>query len=636
VTALSPLASLIAALQIPLTGASVAAEAAPLPFLDVFGGLMAKGEPGSEAEPQPEADLRSQTGPEGKPAPAPPKPKKAQDSGEPIATAQVMPTPEIVPMPQVVPVLPVSPVLAVAPAASVTAPAPAAESAPPPADPVEIGGPDHSRESTAPAAPVKELPQTQLAAVPEQADVKATTSNDTFQRALKESKQSSRPPAPDRPVRMEALEPPRPETPRSETQLPPPMSQDDEPVVPTVTASIPAAALPVPNPAAPKDRGPETETSPKPRAAPQAEQPKMRQQNMLSYAAPMPAPEMPGTKETSNTTLPAPPEPTRSKDVETGPPKVREVTERTAPPVAETKGDTDAEVRRPIPLAFAAKLVPAADPAHPESGPPLNIEPNTESKPKPKVEAKAVPDRETFEPAATDEPAPQRTVKAETADMPDHRKAAPADAPRARTASNTDSRQDRQVETPDPPPARDAVQDARAILPNISHDTAPASSRSTTEADRTQAPPRTVMSGEVARPAQPPAAVRDIRLELSGGEQRVEVRLMERGGEVHVAVRTPDTQLAGALRENLPSLSARLEQTGMRTESWHGGTDAAAERRTEAAQSSRGESGDTQERSNSQGREQRDDNPRRSRETEGQPHRRAKGTSFSWFMPSHT
>jgi hypothetical protein len=117
----------------------------------------------------------------------------------------------------------------------------------------------------------------------------------------------------------------------------------------------------------------------------------------------------------------------------------------------------------------------------------------------------------------------------------------------------------------------------------------------------------------------------------------VEVRLMERGGEVHVAVRTPDTQLAGALRENLPSLSARLEQTGMRTESWHGGSDAASERRIQTAQPARGESADHQDRSPSHGREQRDNHPRRPRAiTEDQTNSKDKGKSFSWFMPSHT
>jgi hypothetical protein len=49
----------------------------------------------------------------------------------------------------------------------------------------------------------------------------------------------------------------------------------------------------------------------------------------------------------------------------------------------------------------------------------------------------------------------------------------------------------------------------------------------------------------------------------------VDVRLIERSGEVRVAVRTPDAQLAGDLRANLSTLATRLEQSGFRAETWH-------------------------------------------------------------------
>jgi hypothetical protein len=77
--------------------------------------------------------------------------------------------------------------------------------------------------------------------------------------------------------------------------------------------------------------------------------------------------------------------------------------------------------------------------------------------------------------------------------------------------------------------------------------------------------PATALPPEIA-PLQP--AARNIRVQVSSEEHRVEVRLSERGGEVRVAVRTPDSQLAGALRDQLPALSARLEQSGFRAETW--------------------------------------------------------------------
>jgi len=50
---------------------------------------------------------------------------------------------------------------------------------------------------------------------------------------------------------------------------------------------------------------------------------------------------------------------------------------------------------------------------------------------------------------------------------------------------------------------------------------------------------------------------------------RVQVRVVERAGEVKVAVHTPDAQLSQALRDRLGELVQRLEQTGYRTETWN-------------------------------------------------------------------
>jgi hypothetical protein len=86
---------------------------------------------------------------------------------------------------------------------------------------------------------------------------------------------------------------------------------------------------------------------------------------------------------------------------------------------------------------------------------------------------------------------------------------------------------------------------------------------------REATPPRP--ADPVAPPAAlPPAApARDISLRLSGPGERVEVRVVERGGEIHVAVRTADPELARTLRQDLPELSTRLEREGLRAESWH-------------------------------------------------------------------
>jgi hypothetical protein len=303
------------------------------------------------------------------------------------------------------------------------------------------------------------------------------------------------------------------------------------------------------------------------------------------------------------------------------PPHVREAmrtvevqTEPTPPPVAAAKviDDDDAPPAR---LAFAAKLVVVPDPVSPEATP----------SPMAKADPKSVPAGKTSEPPPDDDSAPPPSLKVEAADPPRDRKVPATIQPRERKAN---------AEEP-PEPVHEVSREARAVTPDTPPETAAPAARPAAEPGRAPSAARTVTPHEVVQPAAAPTPARDIRIDLSGGERRVEVRLMERGGEVHVAVRTPDTQLAGQLRDNLPSLTARLEQTGIRTEAWHPG-EAAAERRTEAAQSPRGESGDTRERSHSQGREQNDGNPRRSRETDTPANRKGKGISFSWFMPSET
>ncbi len=73
----------------------------------------------------------------------------------------------------------------------------------------------------------------------------------------------------------------------------------------------------------------------------------------------------------------------------------------------------------------------------------------------------------------------------------------------------------------------------------------------------------------------------DIKLELTGTGPRVEVRLVERSGEVHVAVRTPDGRLADAMRDDLPALAARLEQSGFHGNEWRTGAAGGGQRTLE-------------------------------------------------------
>jgi flagellar basal-body rod modification protein FlgD len=97
----------------------------------------------------------------------------------------------------------------------------------------------------------------------------------------------------------------------------------------------------------------------------------------------------------------------------------------------------------------------------------------------------------------------------------------------------------------------------------------------------TAAPP----SSAPAAPAKPvevkvletppkPAAVplKDISLQVGqSGGQNVEVRLTQQTGEIRVAVRTGDFELAHGLQQGLSDLVGRLQENGSRAEAWRPG-----------------------------------------------------------------
>ncbi|MCU1236656.1 MAG: hypothetical protein JWP63_4623 [Candidatus Solibacter sp.] len=130
-----------------------------------------------------------------------------------------------------------------------------------------------------------------------------------------------------------------------------------------------------------------------------------------------------------------------------------------------------------------------------------------------------------------------------------------------------------------------------------------------------------------AKPEVQAGSARDIKLEVSDGEHRLEVRLSERGGEVRVAVRTADSHLAGELRDNLPQLASRLAENGMRSELWRP-TDAHAGNLSQEGDSqSRGQFGDTQ--GDAEQRQAQD-----LQDLQEQKTHKEKGKDFAWLMSS--
>ncbi|MEO8592514.1 MAG: hypothetical protein ABI759_04260 [Candidatus Solibacter sp.] len=127
-------------------------------------------------------------------------------------------------------------------------------------------------------------------------------------------------------------------------------------------------------------------------------------------------------------------------------------------------------------------------------------------------------------------------------------------------------------------------------------------------------------------------AVRDVKLEVTGGDRRVEVRLTERGGEVKMTVRTPDAPLAGTLRENLPALHARLAESGLKSQAWHPASAQTSESRSPSEAAQPGNSQDQSGQHRQPDRDAQEGDPRRQRNPQENVAPKQKGKDFAWFM----
>jgi hypothetical protein len=147
--------------------------------------------------------------------------------------------------------------------------------------------------------------------------------------------------------------------------------------------------------------------------------------------------------------------------------------------------------------------------------------------------------------------------------------------------------------------------------------------------------PQDAMESETRPDAAKTAAVRDMKFEVTGGERRVEVRLSERAGEVKMTVRTGDAPLASSLRENLPALSARLAESGFKSEAWRPAASSANEWRHDARSAAGGASQDANAQPRGQDRQPQDGAGQRRPKSPQEPMPlKEKGRDFAWLMSS--
>jgi len=244
------------------------------------------------------------------------------------------------------------------------------------------------------------------------------------------------------------------------------------------------------------------------------------------------------------------------------------------------------------------------------------------------ADSSAKSDPASPQPVAASDPAGNSTLSVAVNAAQPAPPAAPGTGGPSVKDETADSSRAHKAEVPIPPAQADAGTARWTPAPP------PESGGATRSAERTAQPPAPPAKAapELPEDAKPGAKpVRDIKLDLGVGDGRVEVHVADRGGELRVAVHTPDERLAGDLREHLPSLSARLEQSGLRAETWHPAAGGERMRAAETASSADSQSPGGQGQSQSDGRRQ-DAPPRRPKLTEEPSPDQNKGNDFAWLM----
>jgi hypothetical protein len=97
---------------------------------------------------------------------------------------------------------------------------------------------------------------------------------------------------------------------------------------------------------------------------------------------------------------------------------------------------------------------------------------------------------------------------------------------------------------------------------------APAAAPSVATAHRTEAPAPAAETQTTGAAAP----LKNISLQVNQpGSERIDVHVVQQGGEVHVSVHSGDAMLTSGLRQGLSELQSRLEETGYRSEVWRPG-----------------------------------------------------------------
>ena len=209
-------------------------------------------------------------------------------------------------------------------------------------------------------------------------------------------------------------------------------------------------------------------------------------------------------------------------------------------------------------------------------------------------------------PPASAQPTKPEAPEKATEHRQDNNSAGDNRSSRERSTTENSSPFSREEEHMEPPRFEPAVPVSASTRPIHSAEAAlDAPGTRPAVARHTDLEPTTVQAAPSVRTSD----AHSISLRLTdAGDQTVELKITDRAGEVKVAVRTADPDLAGSLRDNLGDLVHKLEQSGLRADNWHpapGPVDSARQLRQSDGESSAGDQSGRQQQHSGEGHQRR-------------------------------
>jgi len=247
------------------------------------------------------------------------------------------------------------------------------------------------------------------------------------------------------------------------------------------------------------------------------------------------------------------------------------------------------------PLAFALRLTPSEAVAQAPNSPAPNAQaphaqapnpqfPNFQT---PRAQAPTIPDTEAATPKPAGEQAsqplplesPAPVAAPEVAEAQPEAEKTPAETKQPSQPSEVKPKQETSVHESSAPAPVDAVantamnENANSFL-NAQANPSPVQAAVKTQPAAGSSVPSPVEALRAAAPSAPAVAhagspIREIAVRIAPPQApAVDVHLIERGGQINVAVRTPDGGLQTTLRQDLGSLVNSLERAGYRAEAF--------------------------------------------------------------------